>query len=108
MIFRKSSNQRISSHNDREIQYPTDLPPVVCVTWIDAETIGGPEWQDKKEAIKAAMEPLPVMITFGFLIYESKDQVVLSATMGPNEMAQVNKIPKRMILKLEEFKNGKP
>lgn len=104
MIFLKSPTQRISSHKDTEIEYPRNLPSVLCVTWIDATTIGGAEWQEKKEAERTAREPLPVMITFGFLIYESKDQVVLSATMGPSEMAQVNKIPKRMILDIQEFK----
>lgn len=106
MIFRKSSNQRISSHKDEEILYPTSLPPVLCVTWVDAETIGGPEWQDKETAMKAAKGPLPVMITFGFLLYESSDQVAITSTIGPGETAHVDKIPKRMIIRIEEFKNA--
>lgn len=107
MILQRSKSQRISSPKDKEVHASSVFPNIVCVTWVDAETIGGPEWLDKPDAQKQAKEPLPVMVTIGFLIYESEDQVALSSTIGPNEMAQINKIPKRMILNLEEYRYGK-
>ena len=107
MIFQKSSNQRISSHKDAEIEYPSSLPSVLCVTWIDAVTVGDSGWMEKDKAIAAAKESLPIMTTFGFLLYESPDQIALTSTIGPNETSYIDKIPKRMIIRIEEFKYGK-
>lgn len=85
----------------KNVTYPDKIPPLVKVTWIDAITIGGAGWMSKDEAKAAAKEPLPIMITVGFELYSDEEQLAITNTVGPVETAQVNKIPKRMILKVE-------
>jgi len=45
---------------------------------------------------------LPMMLTVGFVLHNDDEQISLTSTIGPCETAQVNKIPKRMIVKIEE------
>lgn len=80
---------------------PYKIPKLVKILWVDAYTIGGEEWLDKDKAKAYAKEPLPHMITVGFILYVDSDQVAVTNTVGPGETAQVNKIPKRMIISMD-------
>lgn len=93
-------NQNTSSL--KNVSYPDKIPRLVKVTWVDAMTIGGSEWLGKEEAKSSAKEPLPMMLTVGFVLHNDDEQISLTSTIGPGETAQVNKIPKRMIIKIEE------
>lgn len=86
----------------KNVIYPDKIPKLVRVTWIDALTVGGAGWLLKEEAKNSAKEPLPMMITVGFVLYHDEEQLAVTSTLGPGETAQVNKIPKRMIVKIEE------
>lgn len=100
MTSKKSLNQNTSSL--KNVSYPDKIPRLVKVTWVDAMTVGGAEWLGKEEAKTSAKEPLPMMLTVGFVLHNDDEQISLTATIGPCETAQVNKIPKRMIIKIEE------
>jgi len=78
------------------------VPRLVKVTWVDAITIGGAGWMEKDEAKSSAKDPLPIMLTVGFVLHNDDEQISLTSTIGPGETAQVNKIPKRMIVRIEE------
>jgi len=86
----------------KNVSYPDKVPRLVKVTWIDAMTIGGAEWLEKDEAKSSAKEPLPMMLTVGFVLHNDEEQISLTSTIGPGETAQVNKIPKRMVIRIEE------
>lgn len=77
------------------------IPKMVKILWVDAYTIGGAEWLEKDESRTAAREPLPHMITLGFVLFSDNEQVAVTNTIGPSETAQINKIPKRMIINME-------
>lgn len=83
--------------------YPDKVPKLVKVTWVDAMTIGGAGWLEKDEAKANAKEPLPIMLTVGFVLHNDEEQISITSTIGPGETAQVNKIPKRMIVSIEEI-----
>ena len=85
----------------KDIILPYKIPQLVKILWVDAYTIGGEEWLDKDKAKLYAKEPLPYMITVGFVLYMDSDQVSVTNTIGPGETAQVNKIPKRMVISME-------
>lgn len=87
----------------KNVIYPDKIPRLVKVTWIDALTVGGSGWLGKDESKVSAKEPLPMMLTVGFILHQDEEQISLTSTIGPNETAQVNKIPKCMITKIEEI-----
>lgn len=97
---KKSLNQDTSL--PKNVSYPDKIPRLVKVTWIDAMTIGGAEWLEKDAAKSSAKEPLPMMLTVGFVLHHDEEQISITSTIGPCETAQVNKIPKRMVIKIEE------
>ena len=88
----------------KDIILPYKIPQLVKILWVDAYTIGGEEWLDKDKAKLYAKEPLPYMITVGFILYMDSDQVSVTNTVGPGETAQVNKIPKRMVISMETLR----
>ena len=98
--MKKSLNQNTSL--PKNVIYPDKIPKLVKVLWVDAMTIGGAEWLGKEEAKSSAKEPLPMMLTVGFVLHNDEEQISLTSTIGPGETAQVNKIPKRMVIKIEE------
>jgi len=84
-----------------EVVLPYKVPKLVKILWVDAYTIGGEDWIEKDMAKSYAKEPLPHMLTVGFVLFMDNEQVAVTSTIGPGETAQVNKIPKRMIIKME-------
>lgn len=91
----------------KNVVYPEDSFPLVMILWIDAVTIGGEEWLDKSKAQSLSKSPLPIMVTVGFVLHEDEDHFALTNTIGPDETAQVNKIPKRMIIEISDLKDGR-
>lgn len=91
----------------KNVVYPEDSYPLVMVFWIDAVTIGGEEWLDKSKAQSFSKSPLPIMVTVGFVLHEDEDHFAVTNTIGPDETAQVNKIPKRMIIEITDLKDGR-
>lgn len=83
---------------------PKKIPKVVKVWWVDAETIGHTDWMGTEESSEAARNPLPVMITVGFVLHSNDTMVSLTSTIGPDQTAQVHKIPRQMIVKIEDLR----
>ena len=86
--------------------YPDKVPKLVMVSWVDAQTIGGAGWMENDEAHSASQEKLPIMLTVGFVLHEDDKQISLTSTIGPSETAQVNKIPKQMVMAVEDIVYG--
>jgi hypothetical protein len=90
----------------KEYAYPEQIPRLVLVSWVDALTVGGAGWMEKDEAKSSAKDKLPIMLTVGFVLHDDDKQISLTSTIGPSETAQVNKIPKRMVMKIEDIFYG--
>lgn len=98
---KQSDNFSKKENPPSEVVLPYKIPKLVKILWVDAYTIGGEDWIEKDVAKSYAKEPLPHMLTVGFVLFTDNEQVAVTSTIGPGETAQVNKIPKRMIIKME-------
>jgi hypothetical protein len=96
MGLKSKKSSTVDSSSLKNVVYPDKVPRLVVVEWVDAMTIGGSGWMDKDEAKTTAKEPLPIMLTVGYVLHEDKEQISLTSTIGPGETAQVNKIPKKI------------
>lgn len=101
---KKTITKQIKESFLKDIVLPYKILQLVKILWVDACTIGGAEWLDKDKAKAHAKEPLPYMITVGFVLYSDSDQMAVTNTIGPEETSQVNKIPKRMIISVETLR----
>lgn len=97
----KSSTQNISSHN--KFIFPKEKPKLVEIIWVDAETVGDAHWMPNDDSKEAARSPLPIMMTVGYVLWENEEMISVTNTIGPDETAQVNKIPKKMIYNIDEL-----
>lgn len=93
LTSQKSSDQNTS----------LDRKTVLWVTWLDAQTIGGPEWMSADEAIALASQDVPTMDTVGFCIYQDDNQIVIASTVGEQETSQIHKIPRAMVKRVREL-----
>jgi hypothetical protein len=77
--------------------------PMVCVTWKDAESQGGPSWEDSSEMLEFAKKPLVLVRTVGLLIHSDDEKVAITDTVSGDQMGGVNKIPKSWIMEITEL-----
>jgi len=96
--MKTSTSQKSSDPNTS-----LDKKTVLWVTWLDAQTIGGPEWMPAEEAIALAKQDIPTMDTVGFCIYQDDDQIVIASTVGDQETSQIHKIPRAMVKRVREL-----
>lgn len=75
--------------------------PIVYVRWKDAESNGGPGWQDKEDLYRWAKEPLRECLTVGFLIYRDKNMIVICETLADSQTGQGTKIPIKWITSIQ-------
>ena len=85
----------------KDIVLSYKIPQLVKILWVDAVSCGDVNWIDKEKAKEHAKEALPYMITVGFVLFSDDKQVAVTNTIGPNETAQINKIPRLMIISME-------
>lgn len=71
------------------------------VHWTDAYSVH--HWHHKRELEEWCVEPLPVMQTLGWLIYECDDYIVIGQSVGLVEAADLIKIPRGMIVEMFEL-----
>ena len=77
--------------------------PMVCVTWKDAESQGGPSWEDSAEMLEFAKKPLVLVRTVGLLIHSDEEKVAITDTVSGDQMGGVNKIPKSWIMEIVQL-----
>lgn len=71
------------------------------VHWTDAYSVH--HWHHKRELEEWCVEPLPVMQTLGWLIYECDEYIVIGQSIGLVEAADLIKIPRGMIVEMFEL-----
>jgi hypothetical protein len=73
---------------------------MVSVKWKDAESQGGPTWEDAEEMLEFAKEPLVVVHTVGLLIHSDDEKVAITDTVSDEQMGGVTKIPRTWIIEM--------
>ena len=77
------------------------LQPMVSVLWKDAESQGGPGWEDTEEMFEFARRPLITVHTVGILIHADEAQIAITDTITSDQMGGVTKIPRGWIEKIQ-------
>lgn len=77
-------------------------PPLVLVLWEDACALDSETWADN-EPVK--YEPV-LFQQVGFLLYEGKEGVILTAAWSPDKVAPRDQIPRGMLRKITKLKGG--
>ena len=72
---------------------------VVKVEWLDAECLE--EWVERDDCDEYSVETIEPSYTLGFLVYESSTHVALAQTIDDEQAANVWKIPRGMVQRIE-------
>jgi hypothetical protein len=75
--------------------------PMVSIFWKDAESQGGPGWEDTEEMFEFARRPLITVHTVGLLIHADEEQIAITDTITSDQMGGVTKIPRGWIEKIQ-------
>lgn len=74
---------------------------MVSIRWKDAESQGGPGWEDCDEMLEFARRPLTTVHTIGLLVHADAEQIAVTDTMTTDQMGGITKIPRGWIEKIE-------
>ena len=105
-------------HHRHPATDPATRNVMVSIVWKDAESQGGPTWEDRTEMLEFAQRPLTTVHTVGLLLHADDEQIAITDTKGPEEMGSVTKIPRIWLKrfdrlgpissKLEDASSGSP
>ncbi len=94
---------------------PTDMfdfdverPVLVSIRWKDAESQGGPTWEDTDEMLEFARRPLTIVLTVGVLLHMDAEQVAVTDTVAADQMGGVTKIPRGWIERIDVLGPASP
>lgn len=85
----------------QEFEFDAADPRMVLVVWKDAESQGGPTWEDSDEMLEFARRPLGLVRTVGLLLHIDHEQIAVTDTVATDQMGGVTKIPKAWIERFE-------
>ena len=101
---------RTNRVNDLHHQYPSSArtfefdpsnPRMVMVVWKDAESQGGPSWEDTDDMLEFARRPLTLVHTVGLLLHLDDEQIAITDTIATDQMGGVTKIPRAWVERFE-------
>ena len=94
-----------SDHLFKGIRDPQESSayPLVSVKWKDAESQGGPSWEDSQEMLEFARKPLVIVHTVGHLIHADEEKLAITDTVSGDQMGGVSKIPRMWIIEMVEL-----
>ena len=79
------------------------IHPMVSIKWKDAESQGGPSWEDACEMLEFARKPLILVHTVGQLLHIDEEKIAVTDTISGDQMGGVTKIPRMWIMELTEL-----
>ena len=81
---------------------------LVLLHWLYHESIGGPGWETIQEQKEWAEEPVPVVKTVGWIIYETDQYLVIIDTVMSDHslVGTAHKIIKSNIILRKELSDG--
>ena len=74
---------------------------MVMVIWKDAESQGGPSWEDTDDMLEFARRPLTPVRTVGLLLHLDEEQIAVTDTIALDQMGGVTKIPRAWVERFE-------
>lgn len=83
--------------------FDPEAPVLVSIRWKDAESQGGPTWEDTDDMLEFARRPLTIVLTVGVLLHMDHEQVAVTDTVALDQMGGVTKIPRGWIEEIEEL-----
>ncbi len=86
---------------DHSYEFQPDHPVLVSIRWKDAESQGGPTWEDTDEMLEFARRPLTLVLTVGVLLHMDAEQVAVTDTVASDQMGGVTKIPRGWIERID-------
>ena len=84
-----------------DFQFDGADPRMVLVVWKDAESQGGPTWEDTDEMLEFARRPLGLVRTVGLLLHLDHEQIAITDTVATDQMGGVTKIPRAWVERFE-------
>ncbi len=100
--------QRIADLSDDAFDFDPTHPVLVSIRWKDAESQGGPTWEDTDEMLEFARRPLTIVLTVGVLLHMDAEQVAVTDTVAADQMGGVTKIPRGWIERIEVLGPASP
>ena len=94
------SHRRHDHHRHPAID-PATRNVMVSIVWKDAESQGGPTWEDRVEMLEFAQRPLTTVHTVGLLLHADDEQIAITDTLTTDQMGGVTKIPRGWIERIE-------
>ncbi len=88
-------------HHRHPATDPATRNVMVSIVWKDAESQGGPTWEDRAEMMEFARRPLTTVHTVGLLLHADDEQIAITDTLTTDQMGGVTKIPTGWIEKIE-------
>jgi hypothetical protein len=76
-------------------------PKATQIRWMDSEA--APGWHDELEVKDYIEQPLSIFKTLGWLLYDTDDFVVLAMTKDKTRFGELMKIPRKMIVSIEQI-----
>lgn len=83
-------------------QIISSIDPVIVI-WLDAETLGDGSWMPVKQLEKSLEDDLPIVVSIGFIVEETKSYIALVDTVANDCVGVVNKIPWGMVTSIERL-----
>lgn len=74
---------------------------MVMVIWKDAESQGGPTWEDTEDMLEFARRPLSPVTTVGLLLHLDDEQIAITDTVALDQTGGVTKIPRAWVERFE-------
>jgi hypothetical protein len=93
---------------DHSYEFEPDHPVLVSIRWKDAESQGGPTWEDTDEMLEFARRPLTLVLTVGVLLHMDAEQVAVTDTVASDQMGGVTKIPRGWIERIDVLGPASP
>lgn len=85
----------------RTFEFEASNPRMVLVIWKDAESQGGPSWEDTDDMLEFARRPLTPVRTVGLLLHLDEEQIAVTDTIATDQMGGVTKIPRAWVERFE-------
>lgn len=92
-----------NTHHHEADEETTTTYPMVSVRWKDAESQGGPTWEDSQDMLEFAKRPLVLVHTVGQLIHSDEEKIAITDTISGDQMGGVTKIPRMWIMEMVEL-----
>ena len=86
---------------DDTFEFDPSALRMVMVVWKDAESQGGPTWEDTDEMLDFARRPLSPVTTVGLLLHLDDEQIAITDTVAMDQTGGVTKIPRAWVERFE-------